>query len=385
MLLACSGKPAADQTPASGYTVGSNPTQSPLFNVDHANGYRVEFQDSLSLITIFNGFDDRSDSITYVLLKKGQPVPNGVRANPVIRTPIETVGVFSSTHIGFLDQLGLAERIIGVTTPENITNNLVRQQYNAGKIADFGNTFNPNMEVILSKSPGLIFLTVLPSTKFNQYQTLIEAGIPVLIVAEWMENTPLGRAEWLKLFALLMGKTSDGLVKFSETKSRYLDLKNEVGRAINRPTVMSGLPFKDSWFVPGGNSYMARLFEDAGAKYFWKSSPNRGSLNLDIEAVFPYALKAEYWINTGTVRSISELLAKDSRYREFLPVKTGRVYNNNKRLNPEGGNAYWEEGVAQPNLILEDLIRIFHPELKLKHASSADSLHFYINLNEPIG
>lgn len=380
IFFGCSGKDRSDQKITPGDSLKKHDFSTTVKPLKYAGGFGLSVSNGVKSITIFNGFQDRRDTLSYVLVKKGEPVPKGYEQAQVIRTPIKTIGTFATTHIGYLSQLGYADSIVGVATPEIINAPSIRKRLNQGGIADFGSTFNPNLEVIMEKSPDLIFLTVLPATKFTQYQTLINAGIPVIVVAEWLENTPLGRAEWLKLFAAILGKDDLGEKRFLEIEHDYLKLKSVVAADTTQPKVMSGLPFKDAWFLPAGESYMASLFKDAAADYQWKNTSGTGSLNLGMEAIYPVALKSEYWINTGTVKSMKELVGLDSRYKEFLPVKSDRVFNNNKLLNEYGGNAYWEYGVCNPHLILEDLIRIFHPDVDLSSVTSSDTLHFYRKL-----
>ena len=377
LFMGCSKRAAQTKTAQPFNRQDSLHSRSEVFKVNYAKGFQINQENGITRITIFNGAQDRIDTLNYVVLDKDEPLSSTYQNDFVIRRPIKRICVFSTTHIGFLSQLGCDTNIVGVATPEIINAEAVRKRIKRGQIIDVGNTFNPNLEILLEKSPDIIFLTVLPATKFSQYQTLIEAGISVMVIAEWLENSPLGRAEWLKLFAMLTQNEALGLKKFKETEKNYLALKKAVATVKDRPEVMSGLPFKGSWFLPGGKSYMARLFEDAGANYYWKTTNSVGSLNRDIEAVFPVALKAKYWINTGTVTSMDELLALDSRYREFGPVKSGKVFNNNKLLNEHGGNAYWEYGVSRPDKILEDFIQILHPESEIAKRDGSDTLHYY--------
>jgi iron complex transport system substrate-binding protein len=123
------------------------------------------------------------------------------------------------------------------------------------------------------------------------------------------------------------------------------------------------MPYKGTWFVPDGTSFLAKFLHDAGASYQWATTKGTGSMGLSFESVAPVALTAEYWINCGTANSKADIEAIDRRYTDFRPFKTNGIYNFNKRTNREGSNDYWESGVVNPHLVLSDLIKILHPEL----------------------
>ncbi|WP_245527652.1 ABC transporter substrate-binding protein [Chloroherpeton thalassium] len=338
-------------------------SEGSAIQIRHAKGFQIDYEDGLTLLKIYNGIQDRADTLKYVIVKKGQAIPPKYHDYYVVHTPIRRVTVFSTTNIGMLSLAESEDAIVGVSNPKVVNTPSVVERIKNGEIADVGHAYSPNVEILLEKSPDLVILTALPAAKFAQYQTLIDAGVPVVVCAAWLENSPLGRAEWVKLLAVLLGKETLVNEKFARIEMQYQRLASLADSVQARPTVLPGLAYKDSWSIPGGDSYVAQFLKDAGADYYWKNKKVTGSLKLDFEAVYPVALTADFWINPGTAKSIEELLAKDTRFREFAPVQKERVFNNNKQLNPFGGNAYWEFGVVQPQLILADLIQIFHPEL----------------------
>ena len=206
-----------------------------------------------------------------------------------------------------------------------------------------------------------------PDAKFSRYNTLIGAGIPVLLNSEWLETTPLGRAEWVKLMAVLLNKEALVNQKFGDLEKEYHRLAALTQKATIKPSIITGMPFKGTWSVPDGDSYMARFLQDAAATYHWANVQGKGSLHLDFERVAPVALQADFWLNVGYVDSKEDLLGKDVRFKDFRPFKQGAIYNNNKRVNDIGSNDYWESGAVNPHLILADLIKILHPELLPQH------------------
>ena len=344
--------------------------------LSHAKGFTLHNHDGFKTLAVTVDLDSRSDTLRYLLLPGNASVPDGFDDYLTVRTPVERIALFSTTHIGYIDLLGCADRIIAVARPEYVNNQSLQARIKNGDISEIGMPFSPNVEVILELDPDVIVATALPASRKTDYQALVSAGIPVVVVAEWLEQSPLGRAEWMKLYGALLGRENLAREKFAAIERSYTALASTTDTITRRPSVVPGMPFKDAWFVPGGKSYVAQLLRDAGAEYYWSGTAKAGSIKMDIEAVYPVALDAEFWLNPGTVLSLEELLAKDARFRDFSSVKSGKVYNNNKQLNPAGGNAYWELGVVQPDRILEDLIRILHPDI-LPGGSLEDSLTFY--------
>jgi iron complex transport system substrate-binding protein len=158
-------------------------------------------------------------------------------------------------------------------------------------------------------------------------------------------------------------------------KTRYEDLKTLAAGAEDKPTVFANTPFGDSWFMPGGQSYLGQLLADAGATYLWADDASTGSIPLDFETVFDQAADADFWVNTYQT-TVADLLATDERFGDFAALENGGVYTNNARINANGGSDYYESGVANPDVILADLIRIFHPDLLPDH-----DLYFYMPLS----
>ena len=344
--------------------------------LSHAKGFTLHNHDGFKTLAVTVDLDSRSDTLRYLLLPGNASVPDGFDDYLTIRTPVERIALFSTTHIGYIDLLGCADRIIAVARPEYVNNQSLQERIRNGDISEIGMPFSPNVEVILELDPDVIVATALPASRKTDYQALVSAGIPVVVVAEWLEQSPLGRAEWMKLYGALLGRENLAREKFAAIERSYTALASTTDTITRRPSIVPGMPFKDAWFVPGGKSYVAQLLRDAGAEYYWSGTAKAGSIKMDIEAVYPVALDAEFWLNPGTVLSLEELQAKDARFRDFSSVKSGKVYNNNKQLNPAGGNAYWELGVVQPDRILEDLIRILHPDI-FSGGSLEDSLTFY--------
>jgi iron complex transport system substrate-binding protein len=159
---------------------------------------------------------------------------------------------------------------------------------------------------------------------------------------------------------------------FNAVEANYLYHKKSIENSTHRPVVMTGLPYKDQWWVPGGKAYLAAMLSDAGADYLWKDNPSDESIVVSPEQMIVEAEKADYWLHTGFVTSRKGISEFDARYSNFKPFTENKLYNNDKRMSPNGGNDFWESGVVRPDLILDDLISIFHPEKESEH-----TLYYY--------
>lgn len=344
--------------------------------IKYAKGFSIDYYDGYKLLNIYSGIGPTADTIQYVLLAKGARAPDGFTKAQLITIPVQHMVAMSSTHVAQADFAGVANTIVGLGSFKYITSPVVRKNIAAGKVKDVGVDGTMNEEMLISMKPGLVIVMGTPDAKFSKYKTLTNAGLSVMLNSEWLENTPMGRAEWVKVMAALTDKEELVDKKFDAIEKEYQRLA-QIGRnAKSKPSVISGMPFKGVWNVPDGDSYMAEFFKDAGTNYQWSGIKGKGSLALNFEAVAPVALKADFWLNAGYVNSKKDIQAIDARYADFKPFKTGKVFNFNKRVNDLGANDYWESGAVSPHLILADLIKILHPELLPDH-----QLVYYKQLN----
>jgi iron complex transport system substrate-binding protein len=265
------------------------------------------------------------------------------------------------------DFAGAADVITGLAESKYVTSPVVRKNMAARKVIEVGNGSAMNHELIISMKPDLLMTMGSPDAPFNRYQPLTGAGIPVMMNAEWLETDPLGRSEWVKLMAALLNKEEMVNRKFDALVKEYNQMKALAAAVKQKPEVVIGMPFKGTWFVPDGDSYLTQFLKDAGARYHWSDVISKGSLAFNFETVAPIALKADFWLNMGNAQSKEEIAAIDQRYTQFNSYKKGTLYNSNKRINDIGANDYWESGAVNPHLILADLITIFHPELLPGH------------------
>ncbi|AMJ65289.1 ABC transporter substrate-binding protein [Hymenobacter sp. PAMC 26628] len=332
--------------------------------VQYAKGFTISYVAGGKLVTILSPFEQKTTATRYLLVPRGAARPAGYADAHVIETPLRSLVALSSMHVALADFLGAADLVVGLGSFKYASAVPVRQRIAAGKIYEVGQGKELNNEQLVAQHPDLVMATGWPGESLARFQTLEAAGVPVMINSEWVETTPLARAEWVKVLAALLNKEDLVNQKFGQVARSYHRLAALGHHATQRPKVVVGLPFKDVWYVPDADSYLTQFLRDAGCTYAWdQTRAPSGSLALSFETVAPVALAADYWLQTGTAMAKADIVAQDARYAAFAPFKTGQVYNNNRRTNAQGSNDYWESGAVRPDLVLSDLIKILHPEL----------------------
>lgn len=331
--------------------------------MQYAKGFTIQYLPGYKVVTILSPAGKQTTATRYALVPRGHAHPAGFLPSQVIETPIRSLVGLSSLHVALVDFLGADNVLVGLGSLQYVSAAPVRQRIAQGKIFAVGDGRELNNELLIAHRPDLVMATGWPGEGLSKYQTLAAAGVPVLLNSEWVETTPLGRAEWVKVLAALLNKEALVNQKFDQVAREYHRLAALAGQDSKRPSVILNLPFKDVWYVPEAGNYMTQFLRDAGSSYHWSTTKATGSLPLTVEAVAPVALAADYWLQTGTLSTRAALAAQDARYTEFRPYKTGRLYNNNRRTNAQGSNDYWESGAVRPDLVLGDLIQILHPAL----------------------
>ncbi len=224
-----------------------------------------------------------------------------------------------------------------------------------------------DFEGIVGLEPDVIFLYGVEGQVVGTLEKLTDLGIPAVFCGEYLEPHPLGKAEWIRFFSLFYEKEKQSANFFKGIDSAYNFLAALASRVSSKPNVLTGLPWKDTWYMAGGRSFAARLIEDAGGAYLWKETSSTQAIPLDLESVYLKAVKADIWINPGAALSLSDILLLDERLGGLSVLNAGKVFNNNARISKGGGNDYWESGTVRPDLILADLIHVFHPDLLTDH------------------
>ena len=278
----------------------------------------------------------------------------------------ERVVVTSTTHLPYLELLGLEDKLVGFVGTNNIYSEKINAKLKSGQIIEVGMNGKINLELLLATQPDVVIAFDLGGES-SILDKIIEAGIPIVYNSDFLEETALGRAEWIKFFGYIFGELNLADSIFNGIVERYDQLKNLTQNVIERPSIFSGVVYGDTWFLPGGKNWSAQFIKDAGGTYIWGDNMSTGWLELSFETVLDRARKAEFWIGVASINTRAELMTQDSRYELFEAYQKQRIYNYNKRIGENGGFDFFESAYARPDLVLADLIWILHPELLPNH------------------
>jgi iron complex transport system substrate-binding protein len=275
-----------------------------------------------------------------------------------------------------VDMLGLHEELVGHNSLKWITTPGILARVETGNLQEVASGEELNTEALIRLQPDLIMANAIGDSGSDVHNRLITMGLQVVVNADYMETTPLGRAEWLKFMAVFFNAESEANRLFDQIATDYTALATAVATEETQPTVLVGAPFRGVWYAPGGQSNVAHLIADAGGRYVWADDPSSGSQSLDVETVLRHGGDATIWINTGIWTSIQMALDEDARYTAFTAMREGQVYNHVRTQQENGANDYWEGAMARPDLLLRDMVKILHPELLPEH-----ELIWYKNLD----
>ncbi|MDX9768893.1 MAG: ABC transporter substrate-binding protein [Tenuifilaceae bacterium] len=328
--------------------------------VDYANGFSINRLSQGFQLTVTNPWQDaKGISYKYLLTSDGKVSPKGY--SEVIPIPVKSVVCLSTTHIAFIDRLSMTSSVVGVSGTNFVTSKRVQERIESGLVRDVGYEQALNYELLVSLKPDVVLAYGVGAEMAGYLQKLKDLNIPVVFVGDYLEESPLGKTEWLKAFGLLFDDLPKADSIFNRIAFEYNSVMGYLPKDQKNPTVFLNLPWKDVWYFPGGQGYMANLIADAGGNYSLSHLKGNRSYPFSIENALEYAITSDIWLNTGMANSLSEV-ANELPIAKSLPILAeGRVFNNNNRVNPTGGNDFWESGVVNPHIILKDLIKIFHP------------------------
>jgi len=335
-------------------------------SIRHAKGFTVEYHDTYKLLSVFHPWKDAQVTFRYVLVSRGTPRPPGYKNSQYIEIPVRSIVTMSTTYLGQLQELGVLETLAGHSNFKLVNTKEVLKMIKESAIEEVGSGPGVNMELLMDLMPDVI-MTYGTGSVYDTHPKLIEAGLPTVINAAYMESSPLGRAEWIKFLAAFYNKEAEVERIFTTVEKTYNALRTRAEQCTEKPTVLLNAPYNGNWWIPGGNSYLAIFLRDAGSSYLWADDASNGSRIIDFEAVYERAADADFWLNPGQWEDLNDGMRADERLAEFRAFQEGNVYNNNARLNQYGGNDYWESGTTHPDVVLMDLLKIFHPELFPNH------------------
>jgi len=334
----------------------------------YASGFEVNDYGAFRLLHVYDPWQSsKGVSFTYVLAKDRYLVPDSLDHLTFIKTPVNRVITLSTTHVAMIDALGKEQSIKGVSGSGFIYNEKLRSRIGKEEVKDVGYDQGLSYETIVGINPDVLFMYGVEGSVMATSQKLAELGIPVVFCGDYLEVHPLGKAEWIRFFSLFYELEEEAGAFFNDIDSLYNNYRSLAEGVEYKPLVLTGLPWKDTWYMAGGQSFASRLIQDAGGQFLWADHPSTQAVPMDLESVYSRAVNAEIWINPGAATSLRELHEFDERFKDLKVVRDAMIFNNNARMNLSGGNDYWESGAIRPDLVLYDLIEVFHPDILTDH------------------
>lgn len=350
LISACSG---GSRTSSHSET----PVDTVIFR--YAENIRILKFKNYAKVELRNPWDTLKTLHTYILTDRNNAKNSNLPEGTMVRTPLENAIVYSSVHNSLIAEIGGIESIAGVCDIQYIKHPQIKAMYEKGVITDCGSSMSPDIEKIIDLNADAVLLS--PFENSGGYGRIESIGVPIIECADYMETSPLGRAEWMKFYGLLTGREQEADSLFRSVENEYLSLKQIAKDVTNRPTVISELKYSSAWYVPGGKSTTAKMIDNAGADYIFSYTTESGSVPMSFETVLDKGQKADFWLikyNQKQDKTYSELKKDYSPYTNFDAWKNKRIFGcNTSYVN------FYEETPFHPEALLRDLIIIFHPEI----------------------
>lgn len=334
--------------------------------IHYAKGLEIYKHKGYSLVKITNPWPESRETFTYILQEKNGIIPDSLKQFTTIQVPIKSIVVTSTTHIPSLEMLGVENTLKGFPNTNYISSEKTRKLIDTKKIREVGQNESLNTEVLIDMNPDVIISFGLNNSN-PTLDNLKKSGLKVMLNGDWTEQSPLGKAEWIKFFGALYGLEAKANTVFSEIEKEYKNTLALAKKATLKPTVLCGAMFQDQWYVPQGESWASLFLQDAQANYLWKTTKGTGSLTLPFEKVLEKAQDAEFWIAPGDFSSLKEMSDSNPHYSEFASFQNKKVYSYGVNKGAKGGIIYFELSPTRPDLVLKDFIKILHPELLPNH------------------
>lgn len=332
--------------------------------ITDAREFTVEEHRNSILVTLDNPYPGSAEPARYLLVPRGtDPKTAGIENCITVEVPVRRCVSTTTVNLAFMRELGVTDSLVGlggrkyVYSPDEYEVNL----------PEVGEGMNLDLEEVIRLAPDVVFAYAFSPSEVDNFKRLERLGIKVVYMSEYLEKTPLGRAEWIKYLSLFFCREERASCFFEKVRNKYLSLVEKASSDRQRPSVLVNEAMSGTWYVPAGDNWFSRLLQDSGASYPWAYTEGDRSIPLDLETVLEKAAHADYWLNPGLWENLDDGLREDERYSLFKAFRAGQVYNNTARYRENGGNDYHQSGVMRPDLLLEDLISIFHPEILPDH------------------
>ncbi|WP_308991216.1 ABC transporter substrate-binding protein [Mariniflexile litorale] len=347
-------------------------------NIKYAKGFSVSNHENFKVLEIKNPWPKAEKTYKYVLISKENAAKTSFMQDAydgIIIIPIKKIVVTSTTHIPSLELLNEEQTLVGFPGVNYISSENTRNRIDKGLVRELGKNEGINTEVLLELKPDVVIGFGIDGNN-KTFEIIKKSGVPVIFNGDWVEESPLAKAEWVKFFGTLFNKEKEADSIFNTIEKDYLEAKKLAKNTKTKPNVLSGAMHNDVWYLPNGNSTEAQLLEDANVNYLWKDSKGIGSLSLNFETVFMKAKDADIWLSPSNYTSKEALKNANAHHATFKPFQNNNIYSTINTKGTSGGVLYFELGTTRPDLVLKDLIKICHPELLKNH-----DLYFFKHLD----
>ena len=335
--------------------------------ITYAEGFSIHRYEDFTKVIVHSPWQEAEKELVYILKNKEIKLPNSLVYDAMIDLPIEKLVTTSTTHIPSLIALNKLEKLVGFPNLDYISSEAAREYIAEGKIKELGKNEAINTEIVLELDPDVIFSFALEGQN-KALNKLQESGIPIVYNGDWLEKSALGKAEWVKFFGIFLGELDQSIKAFEDVEQSYQSLKDLAKTSSKKPSVISGAMHQDRWYLPYGTSWQAQFFEDAHADYIYNHTQGKGSAAFAFETVLQDAKQAEFWISPGQYISYEQLRESNTHYQEFDAFQQKNIFTMARTTGETGGVLFYELGPNRPDLILKDLVKIFHPDLLTNEA-----------------
>ena len=331
----------------------------------YAKGFSITDYGTYKVLEIKNPWPKSEKTYKYVLASQNSISKNQFNNNDfeaIISIPLKRIVVTSTTHIPSLELLTEQQTLVGFPGIDYISSEKTRELIDNGNIRELGKNESINTEVLLELSPDAVIGFGIDNDN-KTFETIKKSNIPVIYNGDWVENSPLAKAEWIKFFGILYNKEKQADSIFNTIEESYIEAKKLAAKVNYQPTILSGAMHNDIWYLPNGSSTEAQLLADANTNYLFKETKGTGSLSLNFETVFAKAQNADIWLSPSNYSSLEALKINNEHYTMFKAFQNKAVYSFTNTTGKTGGVLYYELGLTRPDIVLKDLIKICHPEL----------------------
>ncbi len=339
--------------------------ETSTLDLKYAKGFTVKEEGNIKILSIINPWPDVDKTYRYALVDRKLSSKITLMRDEydgIIITPVNSIVVTSTTHIPALELLNVEDKLIGFPGTDYISSKNTRTRIDNNEIRELGKNEGINTEVLLSIQPDVVIGFGVDGTN-KTFNTIEKANIPVVYNGDWTEGSPLAKAEWIKFFGALFNKSDLANSVFNTIEKDYNVAKQIAAQVSKKPTILSGAMYKDVWHLPNGKSAEAQLLNDANTNYLWRDTEGVGSLALNFENVLEKAQSADLWLSPSYYTSLDALEKANPHYTKFEAFKNKKIYSFSMTTGITGGVLYYELGMARPDLVLKDIIKICHPEL----------------------